>query len=61
MKKLDESQKNLFMFTLQIAIGRAYNYGIYDRFKIKETGSKEAFDEWRDQYIKDIAESSGLV
>lgn len=66
MNKLDESQKNQFMFTLQIAMYRAYTKGREDGLKHKEEGksayeSFKEFKEWRDAYIKDIADASGLV
>lgn len=65
MKKLDESQKNQFMFTLQIAMYRAYTKGREAGLKSKEEkGAHESlkeFQEWRDDYIKDISDASGLV
>lgn len=66
MKKLDESQKNQFMFTLQIAMYRAYTKGREAGLKSKEEGkgaheSLKEFQEWRDDYIKDISDASGLV
>lgn len=65
MNKLDESQKNQFMFTLQIAMYRAYTKGREDGRKFKEgKGAHESlkeFQEWRDDYIKDISDASGLV
>ena len=66
MNKLDESQKNQFMFTLQIAMYRAYANGREAGLKNKEEGksaheSLKEFQEWMDDYIKDIADASGLV
>ena len=66
MNKLDKSQKNQFMFTLQIAMYRAYMNGREAGLKSKEEGksayeSLKEFQEWRDNYIKDIADASGLV
>lgn len=62
VEKLNDKQKNQFMFTLQIAMYRAYMKGR----KSKEEGnsaykSLKDFEEWRDAYIKDIADASGLV
>ena len=66
MKKLDESQKNQFIFALQVAMHRAYTKGRKAGRKAKEEGksayeSLKEFEEWRDTYIKDIADASGLV
>lgn len=65
MNKLDESQKNQFMFTLQIAMYRSYTKGREDGRKFKEGKSVyeslKEFEEWRDDYIKDISDASGLV
>ena len=65
MKKLDESQKNQFMFALQIAMYRAYTKGREAGLKSEEGKSAheslKEFQEWRDDYIKDIADASGLV
>lgn len=66
MNKLDEKQKNQFIFALQIAMYRAYAKGRESGLKSKEEG-KSAFEslidfqDWRDAYIKDIADASGLV
>ena len=65
MKKLDEKQKNQFIFALQIAMYRAYTKGREAGLKHKEEGksvyeSLKEFEEWRDAYIKDIADASGL-
>jgi len=66
MKKLDEKQKNQFIFALQIAMYRAYMKGREVGLKSKEEGksayeSLKEFEAWRDAYIKDIADASGLV
>lgn len=67
MNKLDKSQKNQFMFALQIAMYRAYMNGREAGLKSKEEGksayyeSLKEFEAWRDAYIKDIADASGLV
>lgn len=65
MNKLDEKQKNQFIFALQIAMYRAYTKGREDGLKFKEGKSAyeslKEFQEWRDDYIKDIADASGLV
>ena len=67
MKKLDEKQKNQFIFALQIAMYRAYRKGREAGLKSKEEGksayyeSFKEFEAWRDAYIKDIADASGLV
>lgn len=67
MNKLDEKQKNQFIFALQIAMYRAYAKGRESGLKSKEEGKSEyyeslkEFEEWRDNYIKDIADASGLV
>lgn len=65
MKKLDENQKNQFMFTLQIAMNRAYTKGREAGLKHNEEksahNSLKEFEEWKDAYIKDISDASGLV
>ena len=66
MKKLDEKQKNQFIFALQIAMHRAYMKGREAGLKSKEEGksaheSLKDFEDWRDAYIKDISDASGLV
>ena len=62
MNKLDENQKNQFMFTLQIAMYRAYANGREAGLEGKSAyESLKEFQEWSDNYIKDIADASGLV
>lgn len=62
MKKLDKSQKNQFIFALQIAMHRAYMKGREAGLEGKSAcESLKVFQEWSDGYIKDIADASGLV
>lgn len=62
VEKLNDKQKNQFMFTLQIAMHRAYMKGRISKEKGNSAyNSLKEFEKWRDDYIKDIADASGLV
>lgn len=63
MKKLDDKQKNQFIFALQIAVYRAYMKGREDGLKSKEEklSVRDSFKKWRDEYVDAIADASGLV
>lgn len=60
VEKLNDKQKNQFIFSLQIAVKRAYEYGRIDLFHVKDDKGKR-FEEWLEDYVNSIADASGLV